>query len=82
MSSLISRPKVSTAHLFIAQGAFEILQLAQDFAQLALHRKRAFRALLSAGDGHVVETLAGLGEEEGVGIFERQAAGDVGSGTM
>jgi hypothetical protein len=70
------------AHFFVAQGAFEIFELAQDFAQLALHRERAFGALLASGDGDVVEAFAGLGEEKRVRIFECQAARDVGSGTM
>ena len=66
------------AHFFFAQGAFEILELTQDFAQFALHRQRAFRALFASGNRDVVEAFAGLGEEEGVGIFEREAAGHAG----
>jgi hypothetical protein len=54
----------------VAQRVLEFFQGAQDFAKFALHGKRTFRALLAAGDGHVVEALAGMSEEEGVGIFE------------
>ena len=68
------------AHFFIPQGAFEVFELAQDFAQLTLHGERALGALLASGDGDVMEALAGLREEEGVGIFEREAASDAGFG--
>ena len=68
------------AHLFVAQSTFEIFELAEDFAQFTLHREWAFRALFASGNGDVVEALAGLGKEEGVGIFESQAAGHVGFG--
>jgi hypothetical protein len=68
------------AHFFFAQSAFEIFELAQNFAQFALHRKRALGALLASGDGDVVEAFAGLREEESVRIFEGKAARYVGSG--
>ena len=64
-------------HFFVAQGAFQIFELAQDFAQFALHRQRAFGALLAAGDGDVVKAFARLRKEERVGIFECETAGDV-----
>ena len=60
------------AHFFVAQGAFQIFELAQYFAQFALHGKRPFGALFASGDGDVVETFAGLREEERVRIFKRQ----------
>ena len=68
------------ANFFFADGAFEFAHLQQDVAQLALHGERSLAALLAAGDGHVVEALARLREEEGVGIFQRQAAADFGIG--
>ena len=48
------------AHLFLLQGALQILQLAHDLAQFALHRKRAFGALFAAGNGQVVEAFSGV----------------------
>jgi len=64
------------------EGAFKIFELAQDFAQFALHRQRAFRALFGLRNGDVVEAFACLGEEEGVGIFEREPRATLASGTM
>ena len=68
------------AHFFMAQRLFQISELAQNVAQFALHRKRAFGALLASGDGHVVEAFTGLREEERIGIFQRQLAGKGGIG--
>jgi len=48
------------AHLFVAQCAFQIFELAENFAQLALHGKRAFGALFAAGDRDIVKALARL----------------------
>ena len=61
-------------HFCRLHGALEVSKNAQHFAQFALHGERAFGTLFAAGDGHVVEALAALGEEEGVGIFKRKRA--------
>ena len=74
VSSAISRPERGDAHLLLGHGALQLAHLLQHFAQLALHGERALAALLAAGDGHVVEALARLREEECVGIFQRQIA--------
>ena len=51
-----------------------------DFGQFALEGERALGAGAAAGDGDVVEGLAGGGEEEGVGVREGEGAGRVGVG--
>ena len=68
------------AGFLLAHGAFQFAHLEQHVAQFALHRERTLAALLAAGDGHVVEALARLREEERVGIFQRQLAADFGVG--
>ena len=64
----------------MAQPLLQFSQLAQHIAQLALHGERAFRALLAAGHGHVVEAFARLREKERIGIFQSQLAGEGGIG--
>ena len=83
LNSLISLPKGQHSHFFLTKSAFQIFELAQNFAQLALHRERPFGALLAPSDGHVVEALSGLREEKCVGIFESETARHVSApGTM
>ena len=56
------------------------VDLLLDFVQLALEGERALRAGAAAGDGDIVEDLAGGGEEEGVRVFERERASGLGVG--
>ena len=55
-----------------------LLDLLLDFGELALEGEWALRAGAAAGDGDVVEGLAGGGEEEGVRVREREGARGVG----
>ncbi len=71
-------PEGKHAAFFVTQGAFQVVELAQDFAQLALHRKRPFGALFSASHGDIVEAFAGLRKKESIGIFEGQPARYIG----
>ncbi len=68
------------SHLFFAQSALQVFELPQNFAKLALHRKRALGALFSTCDRHVVEAFSRLREEKRVGIFESQATCGIGAG--
>src|SRR5580704_3976449 len=68
------------SHLFFAESALQVFELPENFAELALHRKRAFGALFAAGDGHVVEAFSGLREEERVGILEGESTRRLGTG--
>ena len=61
------------AHFFVAQRLLQFPQHAQHVAQFALHGKRAFGALLAAGDGDVVEAFARLREEERLRDFPAPA---------
>ncbi len=70
-------PQGKHTHFFIAQGTLEIIELAENFTQLALHRQRAFGALFATSNGHVVEALAGLGEKERIRIFQCQTTSHV-----
>ncbi len=58
----------------------ERIELLLRIAQLALDGERTFRARLAAGDGDVVEALAGGREEEGARIFECERARGAGVG--
>src|SRR5579863_1509521 len=71
-------PKRENARLFFTQGAFQLLELAQHFAQLTLHGKWAFGALLASGDGDVVKAFAGLREEKCIGVLKRETPRDAG----
>ena len=73
-------PQGEDQTLLMAQCRFEFRGEPQDVAQLALHRKRALPTLFSARHGHVMETLAALGEKEGVWILQRQVPGKSGIG--
>ncbi len=68
------------AQLFGGHGALHLAHLLQHFAQFALHGERSLAALLAAGHGDVVEALARLGEEEGIGIIQREIAAGAGIG--
>ena len=68
------------SHLFFAESALQVFQLPKNFAEFALHRKRAFGALFATGDRHVVEAFSRLREEECVGVFERESTRGVGAG--
>ena len=74
VSSLISRPSVSTRASPSRRAALQVFQQAQHFAKFALHRERALGALLAASDSHVVEAFSRRSEEERIGIFEREIA--------
>src|SRR5208283_1818300 len=65
------------ARLLFAHGALHLAHLLEHFSQLALHGERALAALLAAGDGHVMEALARLGEEKGVWVLEGQLAAGI-----
>ena len=60
--------------LCLGELSVEHIELLLRVAQLALDGEGAFRARLAAGDGDVVEALAGGREEEGARIFERERA--------
>jgi len=65
-------------HFFVAQSAFQILELTQDFSQFALHREWALGALFAASHGDIVKAFTGLREEERVRIFEGESASHAG----
>jgi len=67
-------------HLFVAQSALQVFELAEYVAQFAFHGERAFRALFAACNRHVMETFASLRQEECVGVFESQTARGIRSG--
>src|SRR5258707_798462 len=69
-SGITSGPQSSEALLSV------FVQQTQHIAQLALQRQRAFAALLTAGNGHVVETLARLRQKKCVWIAESKLAPD------
>src|ERR1700733_1505922 len=54
-------------YFFLAQGALKFFEQPQHVTQLALHRQRSLAALLTAGDGHVVEAFSSLREKKRVG---------------
>ena len=66
--------------LCLGELSVERIELLLRVAQLALDGERAFRTRLAAGDGDVVEALAGGREEEGARIFERERACGAGIG--
>ena len=69
------------ASSFGAHAFFQIENEARHIAQLPLHGKRPFVALLAAGYRDVVEGLAVGGEEEGIGILQCHVASDGGIGS-
>src|SRR5260370_24146638 len=80
-SEVLNSPaKREHSHCFFTQSALQIFELAKNFAELALHRKRTCGALFAACDGYVVEAFSGLREEERVRIFQRETARNVGTG--
>ena len=54
-------PEVQHPGFFVTQSLFEFVQQSQHVAQLALHRKWTFSALLASGDGHVMKAFARMG---------------------
>ncbi len=64
------------------QLGFGGVDLLLDLVQLALEGERALRAGAAAGDGDVVEGLAGGREEEGAGISSASVRAVSGSGAM
>ena len=65
-------PERERLHFLLAQRTFQFFKQPHHVAQFALHRERAFRALLAASDRHVVEALARLRQEKRVWIAERE----------
>src|SRR5580693_671583 len=59
-------------HFLVTKSTLHILKLPENFAEFALHRKRAFGALFAAGDRYIVEAFSGLGQKERVGILQSQ----------
>src|ERR1017187_6442003 len=65
-------PQSEREHFLFAQSSLQLFEQAQHVAQLALHRKRSLAALFAAGDGDIMEALAGLREKERIRAGERE----------
>src|SRR5580658_473430 len=60
------------SHFLVTKSPLQILELAENFAELALHRKRALGALFTPCDRYIVEAFSGLRQEERIGILQSQ----------
>ncbi len=70
--------EIGGAEIGLGQLLLGLLYLLLDFGELALEGEWTLCAGTAAGDGDVVEGLAGGREEEGVRVRERERAGGVG----